>query len=150
MLETSVPAKPEMEPWVTQEYQRQVRRDVEELASGAAASEIAMPAVKVVDRDDVAPQGLSADRTALDADRVPYAWTLQVGAFSKRENAHRFRDLLRHDGFKAYVQEFPDEEMVRVYVGPELRRADAEKAQRALIQRDDIESAYLRRYQAES
>ncbi|MEC8524689.1 MAG: SPOR domain-containing protein [Pseudomonadota bacterium] len=150
LLESAAPAKPETEAWATQEYERQVRRDVEELASGAAAEEIAMPPVKVVDRDDAAPQGVPADRTSLDADKVPYAWTLQVGAFSKRDNAHRFRDLLRHDGFKAYVQEFPDEGITRVYVGPELRRADAEKAQQALMQRDDIQAAYLRRYLAES
>ena len=42
------------------------------------------------------------------------------------------------------------EKITRVYVGPELRRADAEKIQRQLKQRDDISEAYLRRYKAES
>jgi len=111
---------------------------------------VTMPQIEAADRDDQPVQGVPADRTALDADKIPYAWTLQVGAFGQRENAHRFRDLLRHDGFKAYVQEFPDEGITRVFVGPELRRADAESVQEKLKRRDDVSEAYLRRYKAET
>jgi len=150
LLETSAPPKPDVEQWATEEYERQVRREVEEVASGEATKAVTMPQIEAADRDDQPVQGVPADRTALDADKIPYAWTLQVGAFGQRENAHRFRDLLRHDGFKAYVQEFPDEGITRVFVGPELRRADAESVQEKLKRRDDVSEAYLRRYKAET
>lgn len=150
LLESDAPAMPDTERWATEEYERQVRKDVEALASGEATADISMPQIEVVDRDDTPVPGVPADQTKLDQDNIPYAWTLQVGAFGQRDNAYRFRDLLRHDGYKAYVQEFQQEKITRVYVGPELRRADAERIQRQLKQRGDISEAYLRRYKAES
>ena len=150
LLETTAPVRPEIQPWASEDYERQVRREVEEAASGEAAAAIEMPAVSVADRDEPAAPGVPADRTALDDNKTPYAWTLQVGAFGQRDNAHRFRDTLRKDGYKSYVQEFPSEGITRVYVGPELRRADAEALQKQLIKRRDVQDAYLRRYQAES
>lgn len=150
LLETTAPEKPDVPAWASESYERQVRKEIEEVASGEAAKAIAMPPVTVAERDEPPVQGVSPDRTAMDADNVPYAWTLQIGAFSQRANAHRLRDTLRNDGYKAYVQEFPEEGITRVYVGPQLRRSDAEAQQTKLKQRNDIPDVYLRRYQAES
>ncbi|MEQ3692871.1 MAG: SPOR domain-containing protein [Thalassolituus sp.] len=150
LLETAAPERPETPQWSTQDYERQVRRDVEEVASGEAADAVKMPEVKVVDRDDPAPQGVAGDRTALDPNKAPYAWTLQLGAFGNRDNAMRFRDDLRKKGYKAYVQEFSAQGMTRVYVGPELRRADAEVLQTKLKKELKQQDIYLRRYEAES
>jgi DedD protein len=73
-----------------------------------------------------------------------------LGAFGNRDNAMRFRDDLRKKGYKAYVQEFSDQGMTRVYVGPELRRADAEVLQTKLKKDLKQQDIYLRRYEAES
>lgn len=62
------------------------------------------------------------------------AWVVQVGSFSKNENAILLRDQLRKSGYPAYVQtgKKNDSVLFRVRVGPEL------DLQRARSQRDKI------------
>lgn len=150
LLETTAPERPAAPQWSTPEYERQVRQEIEEVASGEAAQKIAVPEPVVVEQDVPAPAAVPADRTALNAESVPYAWTLQLGAFGQRENAHRLRDDLRAKGFKAYVQEFPSQGITRVYVGPELRRSDAEAVQKKLQKELNLKDVYIRQYEAES
>lgn len=150
LLETTAPVRPEAPQWSTPEYERQVREEIEEVAAGEATAAIAIPEPEVVTRDEPVPQEAPADRGGLDESGVPYAWTLQLGAFSQRENAHRLRDRLRAKGYKAYVQEFPSQGIVRVYVGPELRRDDAEQLRERLRSELKQQDIYIRRYAAES
>jgi len=64
------------------------------------------------------------------------AWAVQVGRFSTESNATALRDKLRDSGYASFAE--PDFERgaksVRVLVGPELQRADAE-ALRAQLKR---------------
>ncbi|RUM53478.1 MAG: hypothetical protein DSY87_03555 [Methylococcus sp.] len=66
------------------------------------------------------------------------AWVIQVGSFSKAENANRLRDKLRHAGFPAYVESGNGtaSTLFRVRVGPELDQ------DRARIQRDQISTKF--------
>lgn len=52
-------------------------------------------------------------------------WMLQVGAFSSQENALALRDKLIAAGHKAYAK--PVQGLVKVFVGPEIRRPAAEQ-----------------------
>jgi len=56
------------------------------------------------------------------------AWVVQVGSFSRQDNATSLRDKLRTKGFKAFVQQARTSEgaVFRVEVGPILKRADAD------------------------
>lgn len=56
------------------------------------------------------------------------AWVVQVGSFSRQDNATSLRDKLRTKGFKAFVQQARTSEgaVYRVEVGPILKRADAD------------------------
>lgn len=55
-------------------------------------------------------------------------WAVQMGSFSSNENAIVLRDKLRAHGFSAFVELAygRNDRMVRVFVGPQLQRADAE------------------------
>lgn len=55
------------------------------------------------------------------------AWAVQLGSFSKRNNAVALRDRLQERGFPAFVRPpaMSDAELTRVYVGPELSREEA-------------------------
>jgi DedD protein len=66
------------------------------------------------------------------------AWVVQVGSFSKAENANRLRDKLRHAGFLAYVESGNGTAptLFRVRVGPELGQ------DRAKNQRDQISTKF--------
>lgn len=64
----------------------------------------------------------------------PGAWIIQVGTFSKRENADQLLKRLRHAKYPAYVESGTSKgaAIYRVRVGPELDR------ERAVNQRDHI------------
>jgi len=58
----------------------------------------------------------------------PKAWTVQLGAFSDAKNANRLVSRLRKKGFDAYTRPIRDangKRLLRVYVGPEIRRESA-------------------------
>lgn len=65
------------------------------------------------------------------------AWVVQVGSFSDRVNAERLRDRLVKSGYRAFVSQTRtgDRTSVRVRVGPELERGNADKI-RAKLQKE--------------
>jgi DedD protein len=149
-LSSDIPPMPEPPQWSTLENERQIRKELEQLASGKAAEMVSVADIAIVDRDELSRGGVQSDRSSLDDEQMPYAWTLQIGVFSQRDNAHRLRDKLRGLGYKAYVQEFAATKHTGVYVGPELTRAKAEELQAALKAKLKQKDIYLRRYKAES
>lgn len=149
-LRSDIPVQPEMEPWQPLENERRVRIELEDLAAGKTEEEVTLPEVRVVKQDDSAAPRTKGDRAALDDQKQAYAWSVQLGAFEKRANAHALRDQLRAKGYKAYVQEFAAEGLTRVYVGPELQRSKIEAIQKQLsaeLKQDDF---HIKRFKAES
>ena len=63
-------------------------------------------------------------------------WVIQLGSFDSKENALKFRDKLRKQGFSAFVESF--NEMYRVRVGPELDRTRAEKTLALIEQKNNL------------
>lgn len=61
-------------------------------------------------------------------------WTIQLGAFSNRDNANQLLNKLATEGFQAYLKEVPGRSMVKVFVAPGVER---DKAQKLLTQLDD-------------
>ncbi len=62
------------------------------------------------------------------------AWAVQVGSFAERANAERLRDKLIKSGYRAFVSKSraKNQNVVRVRVGPELVRSNADKLSRKL------------------
>ena len=69
-----------------------------------------------------------------DTATTPKAWVVQVGSFSKRENAMRLRDQLRSKGYKTFVEQISaaDKIFYRVRVGPVVSRSNALDLQKEL------------------
>ena len=59
------------------------------------------------------------------------AWAVQLSSFANAANAVALRDALRGRGFVAFVETAPDK-TTRVYLGPELQKANAVSAQQRL------------------
>lgn len=62
------------------------------------------------------------------------AWAVQVGSFTKKENAEKLRDRLLKSGYKAFVskQASGGKTIVRVRIGPELQRANADQLRKKI------------------
>jgi DedD protein len=57
-----------------------------------------------------------------------YAWVIQLGAFSHKENLQALLDKLKKAGFTAFTQPIktPSGSLTKVFVGPELDKAQLE------------------------
>ena len=62
------------------------------------------------------------------------AWVVQVGSFSRLENARKLRDKLRQQGYTTFVDKVSSagKTLYRVRVGPEVKRDEAEKNRQRL------------------
>lgn len=149
-LSSEVPPMPETPDWAYVEDGHKVRVELEQLASGEAEEQIAIPDSRVVEHDDPLPPDVPKEGTALDSNNIPYAWTLQLGAFSDEKNASTLRDKLRGKGYKAYTRNFPGDKLIRVYVGPEVQRSDIEALQKKLQSELNQKVIPIKRYDAES
>ncbi|WP_376748880.1 SPOR domain-containing protein, partial [Stutzerimonas nitrititolerans] len=61
----------------------------------------------------------------LDAANLPVSWSVQLASLSNRESAEALTAKLRSQGYNAYVRTF--EGMNRVFVGPLVERAEANR-----------------------
>ncbi|MDF1764312.1 MAG: SPOR domain-containing protein [Oleibacter sp.] len=155
LLETRVPDMPQVTMWSTPEYDQTVREEVLALDNGEASNAIVLPATPVVEKDDPAPikkqpatDAKESQSASSSSKEEAQAWTLQLGAFADRENAHRLRDNLRQQGYKTYVLEMGDN--TRVYVGPEQQREKAEKLRDQLSKKFELGEILIRRYVPET
>lgn len=149
-LNVYIPAQPELGAWKPVANERHVRIDLERLASGDIEREVTMPEIDVVKQDEAPSEGAAPDRAVADRQQLPYAWTLQLGAFKNRKNANALRDQLRSKGYKAYIQEFGKDKLCRVYVGPELQRSKIEAIKTELKTELKQQDIHIKRYRAES
>jgi len=74
------------------------------------------------------------------------AWAVQLGSFSKSENAAALRDRLQASGYTAFVAPSYGKsgKMTRVYVGPELARDEAEATLKKLRDEKALRGMQLR------
>lgn len=101
----------------------------------------AVPAASA--QPDIAPAQPPAH---LDADGVPISWSVQLASLSSRARAEELQQKLRGQGFDAYIRTVDG--MNRVFVGPLLERADAERL-RERIARQHRLSPIVVRFQPE-
>jgi DedD protein len=87
-----------------------------------------------------------AEELALDANNLPVSWSLQLGSFSKPENALSLRDTLRAAEFHAYIIQArtPEGEMYRVLVGPMLQKSRLAAVGEEIESRFDLKGQIVR------
>lgn len=110
----------------------------------AVAAEPAKPDAIKVEPVATAP-AKSASR--LDANSLPISWSVQLASLSSRSGAETLQKTLRSQGYNAYIRTF--EGMNRVFVGPLIERAEAERLRDQLNRQHKL-SGFVVRFQPEA
>lgn len=109
------------------------------------------PAPKVENRAPVtAPTTATASKPAaaskIDTNGLPVSWSIQLASLSNRAGADNLQKTLRSQGYNAYIRSADG--MNRVYVGPLIERAEAERL-RDVINRQQKLKGFVTRFQPE-
>lgn len=88
------------------------------------------------------------DRPRLDADGIPVSLVVQVGTFSKWENADKLRDRLIVEAFKAYTKPTTSTTAgpYQVFVGPVLTYAQAQRVVGDVKAQFKLNDAIIKRF----
>ncbi len=82
----------------------------------------------------------------LDGNGVPVSWSVQLASLSNRAGADALQKTLRAQGYNAYVRS--SEGKNRVFVGPLIERAEAERV-RDVINRQQNLKGFVVRFEPE-
>ncbi|MDF2075980.1 SPOR domain-containing protein [Pseudomonas mendocina] len=83
----------------------------------------------------------------LDANNLPISWSVQLASLSSRGGAENLQKTLRSQGYNAYIRTFDG--MNRVFVGPLIERAEAERLRDQLNRQHKL-SGFVVRFQPEA
>lgn len=112
----------------------------------AAPVEPAKPAV--VPAPASAPvAAASKPESRLDANTLPISWSVQLASLSSRPGAENLQKTLRSQGYNAYIRSFDG--MNRVFVGPLIERAEAERLRDQLNRQHKL-NGFVVRFQPEA
>ncbi|MFJ4445713.1 SPOR domain-containing protein [Pseudomonas sp. NPDC089422] len=82
----------------------------------------------------------------IDVNGLPVSWSIQLASLSSRAGAENLQKTLRSQGYNAYIRSAGG--MNRVYVGPLIERAEADKL-RETINRQQKLNGFVVRFQPE-
>lgn len=82
----------------------------------------------------------------VDVNGLPVSWSIQLASLSNRAGADNLQKTLRSQGYNAYIRSADG--MNRVYVGPLIERAEAERL-RDVINRQHNLKGFVVRFQPE-
>ncbi|WP_339485766.1 SPOR domain-containing protein [Pseudomonas sp. EL_65y_Pfl2_R95] len=83
----------------------------------------------------------------LDANSLPVSWSVQLASLSNRASAETLQKTLRAQGYNAYIRTF--EGMNRVFVGPLVERAEADRLRDQLNRKQKL-NGFVVRFKPES
>lgn len=92
------------------------------------------------------PPAAAAPEQRLDAANLPVSWSVQLASLSSRENAESLQKTLRSQGYNAYIRTVGG--MNRVFVGPLIERAEANRL-RDVLQRQQKLDGFVVRFEPE-
>nr|WP_225776906.1 SPOR domain-containing protein [Pseudomonas sp. Marseille-Q3773] len=139
--ESTAPASPPSQP-ITPSPQVQVQ---------AQPPKAQAPAPKVEPRPESKPAVASAPAAAvakaeapskIDVNGLPVSWSIQLASLSNRAGAEKLQQTLRSQGYNAYVRSAGG--MNRVYVGPLIERAEAERMRDAINRQNSLKGFVVR------
>ncbi|MBO3274546.1 SPOR domain-containing protein [Pseudomonas schmalbachii] len=82
----------------------------------------------------------------LDANKLPVSWSVQLASLSNRARAEELQKSLRSKGYNAYIRTFDG--MNRVFVGPVIERAEADRLRDQLGKQQNL-NGFVVRFQPE-
>ncbi|MGK8286212.1 SPOR domain-containing protein [Pseudomonas putida] len=93
-----------------------------------------------------APAATTSAPSKIDTNGLPVSWSIQLASLSNRAGAESLQKTLRSQGYNAYIRSAGG--MNRVYVGPLIERAEAERL-RDTINRQQNLKGFVVRFQPE-
>lgn len=114
-------------------------------AAPAAAKPVPVPKPSVVTPAQTvaqAPAKLDATQKRVDANGLPISWSVQLVSLSNRASADNLQKTLRNQGYNAYVRSSGG--MNRVFVGPLLERAEADRLRDLLGKQQNLKGFVVR------
>jgi DedD protein len=141
--QTQVPSAP-ITSLPTQPAQVQAQPPKAPAAQPAAPSPKPAPAAQPAPAQASAAPQQPAQR--LDADNLPVSWSVQLASLSNRARADELQKSLRSQGYNAYVRSFDG--MNRVFVGPVVERAEADRLRDQLGKQQKL-NGFVVRFQPE-
>jgi DedD protein len=78
----------------------------------------------------------------IDANGLPISWSVQLASLSSRAGADNLQKTLRSQGYNAYIRSAGG--MNRVYVGPLIERAEAERLRDAISRKQKLNGIIVR------
>ncbi len=89
---------------------------------------------------------VAAPVSRLDANNLPISWSIQLASLSSRSGADTLQKTLRAAGYNAYIRNV--EGMNRVFVGPVIERAEANRLRDQLTRQQKL-NGFVVRFQPE-
>jgi DedD protein len=93
-----------------------------------------------------APVAVAPAPSKIDVNGLPVSWSIQLASLSSRAGAENLQKTLRSQGYNAYIRSAGG--MNRVYVGPLIERAEADKL-KDVINRQQKLNGFVTRFQPE-
>lgn len=147
VLQADIPPMPDIPDWASVDNKDRIRSEAIELIDGSAQKKLLEQDAKVVNQDEPEFDQIKPNQAGLDGNKLPVAWALQLGAFRDQQNANVLVTNLRSKGYKAFTDDFPKDGLIRVYVGPELKRQTIEELQQKLQKELKQQDIHIKRWQ---
>jgi len=100
------------------------------------------PAPKVETPPAAKPAASAGAPSKIDANGLPVSWSIQLASLSNRAGAESLQNTLRSQGYNAYIRSAGG--MNRVYVGPLIERAEAERVRDAINRKQNLKGFVVR------
>ena len=100
------------------------------------------PAVTPAQAVAQAPAKLDTTQKRIDPNGLPISWSIQLVSLSNRASADTLQKTLRNQGYNAYVRSSGG--MNRVFVGPLLERAEADRLRDVLDKQQNLKGFVVR------
>jgi DedD protein len=100
------------------------------------------PAPRVETQPAAKPAATAGTPSKIDANGLPVSWSIQLASLSNRAGAESLQNTLRSQGYNAYIRSAGG--MNRVYVGPLIERAEAERVRDAINRKQNLKGFVVR------
>ncbi|MNR48524.1 rare lipoprotein A [compost metagenome] len=95
-----------------------------------------------VEPQPAAKPAAPAAPSKIDVNGLPVSWSIQLASLSNRAGAEKLQQTLRSQGYNAYIRSAGG--MNRVYVGPLIERAEAERVRDAINRQNSLKGFVVR------
>lgn len=100
------------------------------------------PVAKAAPTPAAPAKPVAADTSHVDANGLSVSWSVQMASLSNRESADALQKTLRTQGYNAYIRS--SDGMNRVFVGPLIERAEADRLRDQLSKQQKLKGFVVR------